>query len=386
MRTLFSRLAPRTLSFVLLLACAWSLQAADIPPPPGIEARSWVLMDYASGEILAAENPDARVEPASITKVLTTYIVFDEIRKGRLHYEDEVLVSEKAWRQGIDSSQSRMFIHVGDRVRLIDLLRGVIVASGNDASVALAEHVAGSEEVFADLMNQYAARLGMKNSHFVDASGMPHPQHYSTARDLAMLGRALIRDFPEGYEIYAEKAFQYGPVKAQPNRNLLLNKDPSVDGIKTGHTSAAGYCLLASAQRDDRRLISVVMGAGSWAYREQASLELLNYGFRFFDSVSLLGAQNPAGTVRLWKGDVEQLPVGTLQPVALALPRESVVSLSPQPLHPVVAPVKAGDVVGQVVINVDGKPVRTEPLVALQDAETGGLVHQLVDQVMLWFE
>lgn len=374
----------------LLLALAtflgFNAAAADIPPPPTINAASWVIMDYASGEVLASHNPDQRVEPASITKVLTTYIVFDEIRKGHLSYTDEVLVSEKAWRQGIDSSQSRMFIKVGDRVPVIDLLRGVIIASGNDASVALSEHVAGSEAVFADLMNQYAAQLGMNNSHFVDASGMPDPEHYTTARDLAIVGRALIRDFPEGYKIYSEKEFKYGPVAAQPNRNYLLKKDPTVDGIKTGHTNAAGYCLLASAQREGQRLITTVMGASSWAYREQASLELLNYGFRFYDSTSLLGADQPAGTLRIWKGDIEQLPVGTLQAVAVATPRDSQVSYDVQPAGAIVAPVKTGDIVGQIVISVDNQPTRTEPLVALQDVDTGGWIHQIVDQVMLWIE
>jgi len=376
-------------AFAALAGC-WSLlaHAADIPAPPELDSKAWVIMDYASGEILASQNADERVEPASITKVLTTYIAFDEIAKGHLKYDDEVLVSEKAWRQGIDSSQSRMFIHVGDRVKVIDLLRGIIIASGNDASVALSEHVAGSEPVFAEMMNQYAARLGMKNSHFADASGMPDPQHYTTARDLAILARALIHDFPEGYKIYSEQSFKYGPVAPQPNRNLLLKKDPSVDGIKTGHTEAAGYCLLSSAVRDGRRLIAAVMGTKSWAYREQASLDLLNYGFRFYDSASLLGSASPAAQVRIWKGEVEQLPVGTLEPIGVALPRgaKERLVIEPKLNGQVEAPVIAGQELGTVTVSLDGKPLRTAPLVALQDVDTGGFFHQIADQVRMWLE
>lgn len=360
--------------------------AETIPPPPAIDATSWVLMDYASGEILAAVNPDERVEPASITKVMTSYIAFDEMAKGRLKPDDEVLISEKAWRQGIDSSQSRMFIEVGSRVKVIDLLRGIVIASGNDASVALSEHIAGGEDTFAELMNQYAKKLGMTRTHFADASGMPHPEHYSTARDLALLGRALIRDFPEGYALYRETEFKYGIAQPQPNRNLLLKKDPSVDGIKTGHTQAAGYCLLASAERADRRLISAVMGTRSWAYREQASLELLNYGFRFWETANLFGAASPLAKVRVWKGASDELPVGTLQPVAITLPRgasarlQITPTLSAQPE----APLAAGDVVGQVTVALDGKVLRTEPLVALQAVQRGGLWKRISDQVRMW--
>lgn len=379
----------KILAAVLLfpLSLNAAAQLDKIPDAPDVEAKSYVLMDYASGEVLAARDPDARVEPASITKVMTTYIAFDEIRKGRLRYEDEVLISEKAWRQGIDSSESRMFVEVGSRVKMIDLLRGIIVASGNDASIAVAEHIAGSEDVFADLMNQYAARLGLKNTRFADASGLPNPDHYSTARDLALLGRALIRDFPEDYKIYAEKNFKYRIAKPQPNRNGLLNKDPSVDGIKTGHTSSAGYCLLSSAQRDGRRLIAAVMGAKSWAYREQASLELLNYGFRFFDTVPLLGPNNPIARIAVYKGVEEQLPVGTLEPLALSLPRgaKDRIQLQPQITAPAVAPIAAGQRLGTISITLDGRPIRQEPLVALKAIAQGSLFTRTIDSVRLWW-
>ncbi|WP_020648973.1 D-alanyl-D-alanine carboxypeptidase family protein [Solimonas variicoloris] len=360
--------------------------AAAIPDPPAIDATAYALMDYASGELLAASNPDQRVAPASITKVLTSYIVFDEIAQKRLSPDDEVLISEKAWRQGIDSSESRMFIQVGSRVKLIDLMRGIIIQSGNDATLAVAEHVAGSEPVFADLMNQYAQKLGMKNSHFADASGLPDPNHYTTARDLTILARALIHDFPDWYKLFSEREFVYNKIK-QPNRNLLLGRDPSIDGIKTGHTSEAGYCLLTSAQRDGRRLIAAVMGTKSWAYREQASLELLNYGFRFFDTTSLFGPDKPAQTARVYKGATDSIAIGTLEPVALALPRGNAerVQIAATVNAPIVAPLAKGQTLGTATITLDGKTLKSVPLVALADVEQGGFFHRLIDTIRLWF-
>lgn len=362
-------------------------QLDKIPEPPTIDAKSYAVIDYASGDLLVASEPDARVEPASITKVMTTYVAFDEIKKGRLHYDDEALISEKAWKQGIDSSESRMFLDVGSRVKIIDLLRGIIIASGNDASIALSEHIAGSESAFAELMNQYAAKLGLKNSHFVDASGLPDPDHYTTARDLALLGRALIRDFPEDYKIYSEREFKYKIAKPQPNRNGLLNKDPSVDGIKTGHTNAAGYCLLSSANRNGRRLIVAVMGAKTWAYREQASLELLNYGYRFFETATLLGPNNPVSTVTAYKGTEDSVPVGTLQPVSLSLPRgaKERIQTQPQITKQAIAPIEPGAVVGSIAISLDGKLIRSEPLVALKAVPEGGLFTRLIDSIRLWW-
>ncbi|MCK9194457.1 MAG: D-alanyl-D-alanine carboxypeptidase [Nevskia sp.] len=376
-----------TVALALSGFCLPTLAApGEIPAPPTIDSKSFALLDFDSGELLAGNEPDARVEPASITKVMTTYVAFDEIKHGRLKLSDTALVSEKAWHQGIDSSESRMFLTLGSRVTIEDLLRGIIIVSGNDASIALAEHIAGSETAFAELMNQEAQKLGMKNTHFVDSSGLPDPDHYTTAHDLALLGRALIRDFPDGYKIYAERSFKYGIEHAQENRNGLLQKDPSVDGIKTGHTNAAGYCLLSSASRDGRRLISAVMGAPSWAYREQASLELLNYGFRFFEKASFLGPTAPAATIKVYKGAESQLAVGTLEPVSLSLPRGSKDQLQMQQQieSKAIAPIVAGQVLGKLTIQLNGKDLKTVDLVALKDVAKGGFWRRFIDQIKLW--
>lgn len=359
---------------------------AAIPDPPALEATSYVLYDYASGEVLAESNPTLKAGPASITKVMLSYIVFDEIKKGRIKLDDLVTISEKAWRQGKDSTESRMFLDLGSRVKVEDLLHGIITQSGNDASVALAEHVAGSESAFADLMNQYAERLGMKDSHFTNAPGMPDEQHYSSARDLTLLGAALIRDFPEYYPWFSLPSFSYNGIQ-QANRNLMLGMDRSVDGIKTGHTEAAGYCMLSSAKREDRRLIAAVMGTKSQKYRAEASLELLNYGFRFFESVKLMGKDSPAGTVQLWKGEADTVQVGTLDPVYLSLPRGSAekATLKPEVTGRLVAPLTAGQEVGKVEILVDGKTVRTAPLVVLADTPAGGFFKRLWHTIRLWF-
>lgn len=385
--TLPSRFARSLLiAAVTALAATAPARAITIPEAPSIDAKAYAVLDFDSGELLVGNNPDARVEPASITKVLTTYIAFDEVRKGRLKLDDTALISEKAWRQGKDSSESRMFLSLGSRVKIEDILRGIIIASGNDASIALAEHLAGSEEAFADLMNEYAKRLGMVNSHFVDASGLPHPEHYTTARDLAILGRALIRDFPDGYKIYSERSFKYGIDRPQENRNGLLVKDPTVDGIKTGHTSAAGYCLLSSASRDGRRLITAVMGANTWAYREQASLELLNYGFRFWESASLFGPATPAGSIKVYKGEADAVQVGTLAPVKITVQRGGKETMQVQPVLDAraIAPIAAGTVLGKATISIDGKPVRTVDLVALTEVKSGGFWRRLIDQIKLW--
>ena len=359
---------------------------AAAPDPPAIDGKAYALLDFQSGEIIASLNPDLHVEPASITKVMTVYIAFDMIKQGRLKLTDTALISEKAWAQGKDSSESRMFLTLGSRVTIEDLLRGIIIVSGNDASVALSEHIAGSEDAFAQIMNQYAQKLGMTNTHFVDASGMPSEQHYTSAHDLVLLASALIRNFPEDYRYFSEREFKYGVAKPQPNRNGLLEKDPSVDGIKTGHTEAAGYCLLASAKRDGRRLISVVMGGKSWAYREQANLELLNYGFRNFDTASVLGSAAPIQTSRVYKGADLEVGIGTVEPVYLSLPagEKSQLQVQPQITGKLIAPLSAGQKVGEATILLAGKPLKTVPLVALKDVPAGGFWHRLVDQIKLW--
>jgi len=373
--------------FAAALLSLLSLPAlAAIPEPPALEASSYVLYDYDSGAVLVSNNPDLKVGPASITKVMLSYIVFDEVKKGRIKLDDLVTISEKAWRQGKDSTESRMFLDLGSRVKVEDLLHGIITQSGNDASVALAEHVAGSEAAFADLMNQYAAKLGMKNSHFLNAPGMPEDDHYSTAQDLVLLGAALIRDFPEYYSWFALPEFTYNGIKQQ-NRNMMMAMDRSVDGIKTGHTNAAGYCMLSSAKRDDRRLVAAVMGTASTKYRAQASLELLNYGFRFFESVKLLGKDSPAGSARLWKGVAEEVQLGTLEPLFLSLPRGSAEKAEVRPVvdGTLIAPLSQGQAVGTVTVLVDGKEVKSLPLVVLADAPAGGFFKRLWDTIRLWF-
>ncbi len=374
------------LGLVIALSSLSGSALADAPTPPPIDGHSYGLMDYQSGEIIAGQNLDAHVPPASITKVMTVYVAFDMIKSGRLKLTDTALVSEKAWHEGIDSSESRMFLTLGSRVSIEDLLRGIIIVSGNDASVALAEHIAGSEDAFAQIMNQYAQKLGMSNTHFVDASGMPNDQHYVSARDLLTLAHALIQNFPEQYKYFSEHNFKYGIEHPQENRNGLLLKDPTVDGIKTGHTEAAGYCLLASAKRDGRRLISVVMGGQSWAYREQANQELLNYGFRNFDTASVLGASAPVQTMKVYKGADTQVGVGTLDPVYLALPagEKNQLQVQPQISGKLIAPLSAGQKVGEASILLAGKELKKVPLVVIKDVPAGGFWHRLIDQIKLW--
>ena len=372
------------LPLLVLAALAHTAHAAAIPDPPALDVKSYALLDFASGQLLAGKEPDTRVEPASITKVMTVYVAFDEIKHGHLHLDDQALISEKAWREGKDSSESRMFVDVGSHVKIEDLLRGIIIQSGNDATVALAEHIAGSEATFAEMMNQYAKKLGMANTHFVDASGMPDAQHYTTARDLTLLGRALIRDFPEQYKIFSEREFVFHNIR-QGNRNILLDMDPTVDGIKTGHTSAAGYCLLASSVRDGRRLISAVMGDTSTKERANSSRALLGYGFRFFETVQIFGPAQPAAKAYVWKGSGPEVPLGVAAPVSLTLPRGARAQLQFTPVidGKIVAPVAAGQKVGTVSVTLDGKTLRTDPLVALQDAPEGTLWQRVVDSVRL---
>ncbi len=373
-------------SLLLALASTPVASRAAIPEAPKLDATSYVLLDYDSGEVLVASNPDLKTGPASITKVMLSYVVFDEIKKGRIKLSDEAVISEKAWRQGKDSSESRMFLDIGSRVKVEDLLHGVITQSGNDASVALAEHVAGSESAFADLMNQYAAKLGMKDTRFANAPGMPADDHFSTAHDLTLLGAALIRDFPDYYEWFSRPNFTFHGIK-QDNRNMMLAMDRSVDGIKTGHTEAAGYCLLSSAKRENRRLIAAVMGTQSKTYRAEASLELLNYGFRFFESVKLMGKEQPAGSARVWKGAADEVKLGTLQPVFLSLPRGSAdkAEIRPEVSGMLIAPLAEGQVVGSVTVLIDGKVVKTEPLLVLAEVPQGSFFKRLWDTIRLWF-
>ncbi|KGI78826.1 D-alanyl-D-alanine carboxypeptidase family protein [Oleiagrimonas soli] len=360
---------------------------APVPPPPDIDAKSWVLMDYATGRIIASKDPNERVIPASITKIMTDYVVSAEIAAGKVHMNDKVFISKHAWQAGgAGTDGSTSFLKVNSEVPLKDLLYGMIIQSGNDAAIALAEHVAGSEDAFAALMNAYAKQLGMTGTHYSNASGYPVPDHYTTARDVAVLSRALIHNFPADYAISAVKEFQWNGI-TQHNRNTLLWRDPSVDGIKTGHTSAAGYCLAASAKRGDQRLIAIVMGATSEQGRADDAQALLNYGFRFFETHQVYTPGKALATPRLWKGEADTLPIGVAEPVLVTVKRGEYDKLKatmdiPDPL---IAPFKKDQQIGTLRITLDGDTVLTQPLVALQDAPEGGFFSRLWDTILLWF-
>ncbi|ROR34684.1 D-alanyl-D-alanine carboxypeptidase family protein [Inmirania thermothiophila] len=367
-----------------LAAPALRAAAPPVPAPPALEARSYLLMDFDSGRVLAAREPEARVEPASITKVMTTYVVLREIAAGRIRLDDAVTVSEKAWR----TPGSRMFIEVGTKVTVRELLMGLIVQSGNDASVALAEQVAGTEAAFADLMNRTAAELGLTGSHFVNATGLPDPEHYMTARDIALLARALIRDFPREYAWFKERVYEYNGIR-QYNRNRLLWRDGSVDGIKTGHTESAGYSLVASARRGPMRLISVVLGTRSDEARTEASQALLNYGFRFFETHRLYAAGKPLTEARVWKGARPTVGLGLAEDLYVTIPRGAYEQLEAEMAldgTAVTAPARKGQRLGTVRVRLGGETLAERPLVALADVPLGGLAQRLIDEVRLWFQ
>lgn len=351
-----------------------------IPIPPTIEASSFVLQDYQTGKVLAENNADAKLAPASLTKIMTVYVVFKEIANGHLKLDDLATISKKAW----STSGSRMFVEVNDRVKIEDLLKGVIIQSGNDASVALAEHVAGSEEVFAAMMNQQAERLGMKNTQFKNSDGLPVEGHYTTARDLAILTQALIKEFPDFYPWFSQKEFVYNKI-VQHNRNQLLGRDPSVDGVKTGHTDEAGFCLVASALRNDMRLISVVMGAKSDNARAVQNQNLLNYGFRFYEAHKLYDGKKSLSDARVWKGDIKELPLGLTEDLYATIPRghyndlKAVINVDKN----ITAPVKEGDKLGSVEVSFKGEPIIKKDLVALKTVEKGNIFRQLTDSAIL---
>ena len=368
---------------LLLASTTIFAQSRPVPAPPVIGATSYLMIDAKSGQELAALKPDTPVPPASLTKLMTTYVVFHAIAEGQITLEDEVTISERAWRmQG-----SRMFIEVGSRVRVKDLLLGVIVQSGNDASVALAEYVAGSEAVFAEMMNQYAQALGMTSTNFVNATGWPDDNHYSTARDLAILARALIQEFPDHYQWHAIKEFQWGDIQ-QPNRNRLLWRDDSVDGLKTGHTEAAGYCLVASAERDGMRIISVVLGTASDKARIDGSQAMINYGFRFFETRLLYKAGEEIARARVWKSANEYSPLGVMEDLYITVPRGAYDSLESVRNMPAVieAPVAAGQPLGEIKVSLNDEVVVQEQLRALDDNPSGSFWQRTVDTVMLWLE
>lgn len=361
-------------------------QVANLPAPE-LSARAWIVMDYASGQVLAAKEPDMRIEPASLTKVMTTYLIADALRERTLASQQEVVISERAWR----TMGSRSFLQVGTRIDIDTLLKGMIVQSGNDAAVALAEAAAGSEDAFAVRMNQTAERLGMKDSHFLNASGFfdnAEPRHYSTARDLARLAQALIRDHPETHAVHALKEFTHDKIKQQ-NRNRLLWIDPSVDGLKTGHSNAAGYCLMTTAQRNGQRLITVVLGTANDNVRTEESLKLLNWGYQAFDNLRLYRKDQPAVTnLPVFKGKSGTLSAGFTNDLTLPVPkvRGGNPTVSFQRDGTLVAPIAKGSRVGVLTVSLDGRPLGEYPVVALQDIAAGGVFTRALDSVKLWFQ
>ena len=355
--------------------------ARPVPAPPQIGANSYLLVDFNSDRILVEHNADLRVEPASITKLMTAYVVFSELDQGNITLEETATISEKAWRTG----GSRMFIEPNMEVTVEDLIRGMVIQSGNDASVALAERVAGSEEAFASLMNHYAELLGMANTNFTNSTGLPDPEHYTTARDIAILSAATIRDFPDYYPWYSEKEFTFNNIR-QHNRNTLLWRDPAIDGLKTGHTEAAGYCLASSAKRDGMRLVSAVMGSSSESSRASETQTLLNYGFRFFETVQLYEAGQELAPARVWKGMVEEVMVGLTDPVFVTIPRgryddlEAQVQIEPQ----LSAPLEAGTVVGTINVQLGEELVASRQLVTMSTVEEAGFFGSTWDSLKLW--
>lgn len=369
-------------------AAAAPATVATPPAPVPSVSKAWILMDYASGQVLAGENVDAPLAPASITKVMTSYVIAAEVKNGKVKPDDQVMMSERAWREGgagTDGSYSGF--PVNQTARLEDMEKGMAIQSGNDAAIALAEHVAGSEEAFASLMNSYAARIGMKNSHFVNAHGLTAEGHQSTARDLALLGRAFVRDYPETYAYNKIKEFKVGTI-TQPNRNLLLWRDGSVDGIKTGHTAAAGYCLMSSAQRGDQRLIAVVLGGASEKQRADDSLALLNWGFRFFETHRLYEPGKMVAEHKVWKGAADNVQLGVAQPMLVSLPRGRYNDLKPTIDVPstLVAPFTAGQQVGTLKVTLDGKVVAQSPLVAITAVEEAGFFKRMWHSFLMWWE
>ncbi|MFB4202879.1 D-alanyl-D-alanine carboxypeptidase family protein [Arhodomonas sp. KWT2] len=384
-----AKLALRFSVFALVLATLLGAgrvlaqtQPIPVPDPPSLGAQNYVLMDYHSGRMIASKDPDARVEPASLTKLMTAYVVFKELDAGNIAMDDMVRVSERAWR----APGSRMFIEAGDQVSVANLLRGMIIQSGNDASIALAEYVAGTEDTFAQVMNQYADALGMDNTHYVNATGLPTEEHYSSAHDTAILARALISEFPQYYKFYSTKTFKWNGIE-QSNRNKLLWRDKTVDGLKTGHTEAAGYCLTSSAERDGMRLISVVMGTSSANARLDQSQALLNYGFRFFETHRLYQAGKSLTDAPVWKGATDTAPLGVRHDLYVTIPKrqydrlEASMSVDGR----IIAPVEEGKPYGKVQVTLGERTVAEVPLVALTGVEEGGFFGRVMDEVMLWF-
>ncbi|HET8597030.1 MAG TPA: D-alanyl-D-alanine carboxypeptidase family protein [Castellaniella sp.] len=400
------RLAPLALSCALLVpSAAWSADAPSAPAPaaaeapaapategvsamsniplPTLGAKAWLTLDATSGQVIAAQNPKAAVEPASLTKLMSAYVIFEALESGRLKLDQKVHVSEKAWK----TEGSRMFINPNTDVLVDDLLQGMLVQSGNDATVALAEAVAGSESAFAALMNQQAKALGMTHTHFVNSTGLPDPDHMTTVEDLATLARALVQRFPQYRHYDSQREYTYNNIK-QSNRNRLLWADPTVDGLKTGHTQSAGYCLVATALRDGRRVVSVLVGAASDAARTENSLKLLNWSFKNFDTVKLLDKSKPAVSARVWEGESHTADLGVIQPLWITVPRGQADQIKTEARYtqPLMAPLTEGDKAGTLVVSLDGKTLKQVPLQVMHSVPQAGFFGRLVDKVRLMFE
>ena len=369
-----------------LLACLVLLLSgaalADAPQPPAVDARAWLLLDATSGQTIASRNPQERIEPASLTKLMTAYLAFAALKGKSLALGQTIRVSELAWRAG----GSRMFIEPRKPVTVEELLRGMIVQSGNDACIALAESVAGSEPAFVERMNSEAARLGMTDTNFTNSSGLPGPGHYSTARDLALLASALIRDYPEYYKLYSEREYRYNDI-TQRNRNRLLWLDPNVDGVKTGHTESAGYCLIASARRGERRLVSVVIGTASDSLRARESQKLLNFGFQSYEGLRLYQKGDAIGKLPVWKGSERELKAGVAADLYVTVPRGTADQLQAELVsqQPLIAPLEAGQRVATLRVSHEGKPLGEYPVVALENVAVAGFFARTWDSVRLWF-
>ena len=352
-----------------------------IPSPPNVAANAYLLIDYNSGHPLAEKRAHDRVEPASLTKIMTGFVVINELKNGNVNLQDMVTISKKAWKM----PGSKMFIEVGKQVSVQDLIKGMVIQSGNDASVALAEHIAGSEEVFAQLMNKYAAQLGMTGTHYMNATGLPHPEHYTTAHDLAILTKNLIEKHPEEYKWYSDKKFTFNGI-TQYNRNKLLWQDPTVDGLKTGHTESAGYCLVSSAKREDTRLISIILGADSSKMRVRESQKLLNYGFRFFETHKLYQTKQRLNDVKIWEGTRDLIGVGLAKDLFITIPRGQYKNIKIESsVHPEIkAPIAAGQELGMLKITLGDKIIAEEPLVALDAVEEGSFFKKVMDQMKIF--
>lgn len=384
MQSPFSTVKTRFIGlFVGVIACYSASSIADsvvVPDPPQLAAKSWIMVDYDSGRVLAESNSTMRVEPASLTKIMSSYIVSRELANKRLAMSDMVTISQEAWKQ----EGSRSFINVGAQVPVEVLVHGMIIQSGNDATVALAEKVAGSSEIFSQLMNEHAKRLGAKNTNFVNPTGLPHPDHYTTAEDMAKIAIAEIKEYPEIYKIYAKKEYTWNGIK-QHNRNRLLWQDESVDGMKTGHTNSAGYCLVASAKRGDMRLVTVILGADSEKARIQETQKLLNYGFRFYETHQLYQADQALQQVRVWQGAVDEVAIGTQQALHLTVPRGQYEKLKPviEFQSDLVAPIQKGQTIGTLKVTLADKELANLPLVAMNDVSEGGFFKRAIDQAKL---